>query len=136
MRVHQMRSTIILIVTLGIMMLAGCSSKGQGMGTLAGHVDIGPLQPVVHVGEPEPTPSPEVYAAWQIVILTENGNREIAIADIDSNGNYQVLLSVGTFMVTAKPLNVKGFSAQQAYPVEILKGKTTQLDIRIDTGIR
>jgi hypothetical protein len=39
-------------------------------------------------------------------------------------------------MVTARPVNGAGLGGQQVHPVEILTGKTTQLDISIDTGIR
>jgi hypothetical protein len=131
-----MRSITYLFVILGIIFAAGCSSSAQASGTLAGHVDIGPLQPVERVGEPEPTPSPAVYAAWQIVVLSEDGKREIARAIIDSGGDYQVLLSVGTYKVTAKPTRGGGLGGQQIHIVEILKGSTTHLDVEIDTGIR
>jgi hypothetical protein len=131
-----MRSITNIFVILGIILAAGCSSSVQAGGTLAGHVDIGPLQPVVRVGEPEPTPSPAVYAAWKIVVLSEDGKREIARAVIDSRGDYQVILSVGTYKVTAKPTNGGGLGSQQIHIVKILKGKTTSLDVGIDTGIR
>jgi hypothetical protein len=131
-----MRSIMILSLSLGIIALAGCSSDRQETGTLTGHVDIGPLQPVARVGEPEPTPSPEVYAAWQIIVLTKDGKKEIARANIDSSGNYQVLLFIGTYMVTAKPVHGGGLGAQQIHLVEIQKGSATQLDVEIDTGIR
>ncbi len=131
-----MRSTISLLVILWVIVFSGCSSNGHGSGELAGHVDIGPLQPVARVGEPEPTPPPELYAAWQIVVLTKNGNKEIARAIINSLGDYQVQLSAGSYMVTSKPTNGGGFGTQQIYPVEIYMGKVTRLDLKIDTGIR
>jgi hypothetical protein len=131
-----MRSTMVLIVALGIMMLTSCSSKGQGSGILAGHIDIGPLQPVARAGEPEPTPSPEVYGAWQIVVFNETGKREITQAIINSSGDYQVQLSMGTYKVTAEPISGGGLGHQQIFTIEIIRNKTTQLDIAIDTGIR
>ena len=131
-----MRFQTSLFLALTILCVMGCSSGSQAGGTLTGHVDIGPLQPVERVGVPQPTPSPAMYAAWRIVVLSEDGKREIARGEIDSSGQYQIKLPDGKYMVTARPVNGAGLGGQQVHPVEILTGKTTQLDISIDTGIR
>jgi hypothetical protein len=131
-----MRTLMTLILALSIVLAAGCSSGSQESGTLTGHADIGPLQPVQRVGEPQPTPSPAMYAAWRIVVLSEDGKREIARGEIDSRGQYQIKLTIGKYVVTAKPVNGVGLGGQQEHTVEIMMGKTTQLDISIDTGMR
>jgi hypothetical protein len=77
-----------------------------------------------------------MYAAWRIVVLSEDGKREIARGEIDSSGQYQIKLPFGKYMVTARPVNGGGLGGQQVVPVQIIKGKATQLDISIDTGIR
>jgi hypothetical protein len=117
--------------------VAGCSPVSREKGTLSGHVTIGPLQPVVREGETEPTPSPEVYAAWQIVVYSEDKRQEIARADIDPAGDYQITLPVSTYVVTAEPLSGgRGPGGSKAYDVEITRGRATHLDVDIDTGIR
>ena len=117
--------------------IAGCSLIDRGQGTLIGHVTIGPLVPVVRVGEQEPTPTPEVYAAWQIVVYTEDMSREVARAEIDAAGNYQIILSVNTYVVTAEPTNGRGGpGGSSEYQVEITQDEITQLNLDIDTGIR
>ncbi|MGA2503413.1 MAG: hypothetical protein ABSG01_04915 [Anaerolineales bacterium] len=131
-----MRFQNLLFLALVIGLAAGCSSSGQSSGTLIGHVDIGPLQPVERIGVPQPTPSPSMYAAWQIVILSEDGKREIARTEIDSKGDYQISIPVGKYMVTAKPISGGGLGGQQVQPMEIIKVKITHFDISIDTGIR
>jgi hypothetical protein len=131
-----MRSITTIFIIFGIIIVAGSSCSSQAKGILSGHVDIGPLQPVERMGEPQPTPSPEMYAAWQIVVLSEDGKSEIARAEIDSGGEYQVIIPVGKYMVTAKPANGEGLGAQQVQPAEIFNGKTTYLDISLATGIR
>jgi hypothetical protein len=77
-----------------------------------------------------------MVAAWKIVVFTEDGRKEIARVDIDSGGDYHVLLPVGTYKVTAELVSGGGLGQQQAYYPEISKGRTTQLDVEIDTGIR
>jgi hypothetical protein len=131
-----MRFQTSLFLALTILCVMGCSSGSQASGTLTGHVDIGPLQPVERVGVPQPTPSPAMYAAWRIVVLSQDGKREIARGEIDSSGHYQIKLLDGKYMVTAKPVNGAGLGGQQVVPVQIIKGEATQLDISIDTGIR
>jgi hypothetical protein len=120
-----------------MIVIAGCSSVGHEEGALSGHVTIGPLVPILREGEKEPTPSPEVYAAWQIVVYTESMQQEIARADIDSAGNYWIALPAGTYIVTAKPTGGEGGpGGSLAYYVEITRGRATRLDLDIDTGIR
>jgi hypothetical protein len=77
-----------------------------------------------------------MYAAWRIVVLSQDGKREIARGEIDSSGHYQIKLPDGKYMVTAKPVNGAGLGGQQVVPVQIIKREATQLDISIDTGIR
>ena len=105
------------------------------MGTLTGHVTIGPLQPVQRQGEPAPTPGPEVYAAWEIVVHTLDMRKEVARAAIDDEGTYAVELRAGTYTVTAEQTTGRGLS-QSTHTVGITAGQTTQQDIDIDTGIR
>jgi hypothetical protein len=131
-----MRITIRLLLTLAIIGVMGCSPDGAGEGMLKGHVDIGPLQPVQRVGQPEPTPSAEVYAAWWIVVFSKDGTKEIADATINSAGMYEISLLPGTYLVAGRPASGTGFVGQAKQPVEIYKGETTFLDISIDTGIR
>ena len=126
-----------LLFLISVIIVAGCSLVGREEGTLSGHVTIGPLQPTLREGEIEPTPSPELYAAWQIVVFTEDIRREIARAAIGPAGDYQVALPAGRYMVTAEPASGGGGpGGSQVYYVEIFEGRVTELDLDIDTGIR
>jgi hypothetical protein len=86
------------------------------------------------VGEPEPTPAPEVYAGRQIVVFSGSGG-EIARVQIDGQGNYRLVLPAGSYRVD---INHAGIDSAAGLPaeVEILAGQTTRLDVDIDTGIR
>jgi hypothetical protein len=124
-----------LLLLACMILVAACSSAGQETGTLTGHVTIGPLQPVQRQGEPEPTPGPEVYAAWKIVVYTPDMRKEVARASIDDEGNYTMELRPGTYTVTAEQTSGRGLS-QVTHTAKIAAGQTTRQDIDIDTGIR
>ena len=103
-------------------------------GTLQGHVNIGPLQPVVRVDEPTPVVPPEVYAARQIVVYAADGQTEIARVQIGPDGNYEVALPPGPYVVdlTRSGIDRSNLPAK----IQITAGQTTTLDVEIDTGIR
>ena len=131
---EPMQSRICVVVLL-VYILTACSPTPKVMGTLRGHVTIGPLVPAIQEGWPEPTPDPQVYAARQIVIFKANGKTEVARADINTQGNYEISLPVGTYVVD---INRIGIDHSKGLPkeVEILANEVTVLDVDIDTGIR
>ena len=131
-----MRNQTIVFLSVAVIALAGCSTGNQTYGRLAGNVDIGPLMPVSRVGQPDPTPSPEMYAAWKIVVLSADGKREMAQTNINSVGDYQIRLPAGKYIITTKPVNGAGIGGQEEYPVVINPGEMIHSDISIDTGIR
>jgi len=90
---------------------------------------------VMREGQPTPTPAPEVYAAREIVVYARNGKTEVARAQIDARGNYQVALPVGTYVVDINRIGIdRGTDLPKE--IEIASGQVTRLDIDIDTGIR
>ena len=113
----------------------GQIEQNVATGTLQGHVNIGPLQPVVRVDEPTPVVPPEAYAARQIVIYAADGQTEIARVQIGPDGNYELALPPGTYVVD---INRGGIDSSKSLPakVQIEAGQTKTLDVEIDTGIR
>lgn len=105
------------------------------VGYLTGHVTIGPLQPVQRAGVPPATPAPEVYAARSIDIFQADGATLVANLKINSDGTYHIALSPGDYVVA---LARSGIDRARGLPktITIESGKTVQLDIDIDTGIR
>ncbi|MEA1979236.1 MAG: hypothetical protein U9N80_15205 [Chloroflexota bacterium] len=123
-----------IFISLFILLFA-CQVAPTPEGILKGHVSIGPLQPVVREGVPEPTPNPEVYAARQVVIFDQRGRKENARASINAAGDYEIALPAGIYLVDINHSGIdfaKGLPAQ----VEISPNEVTLLDIAIDTGIR
>jgi hypothetical protein len=130
---HQRK--LLLSSILFMLLVAGCAPASQETGILEGHVTIGPLVPVVQEGVPEPTPAPEVYAARQIVVISERDGVEVARFQIDAEGNYRGELPVGNYMVD---INHLGIDSASGFPktVEIVANQEIRVDVDIDTGIR
>jgi len=122
-----------LILTI-LFALACCSFGPTETGILEGQVSIGPLQPVLREGEPEPTPAPEVYAAREIVVSKTNG-KEVARLGISPTGWYRGDLPAGTYLID---INHLGIDMAKGLPQEVTirADAITRLDIEIDTGIR
>ena len=118
-----------------IALLTACTPTTQATGTLRGLVTIGPLVPVQREGVPDPTPAPEVYEARKVVIYESDGKTEVTRADINAQGEYEVILPVGSYVVD---INRIGIDSASGLPAEIVirEGEVTILDIDIDTGIR
>jgi len=124
--------------TLLLILLFSCTACALGpkeYGVLEGQVSIGPLVPAVQLGEPDPTPSPEVYAARNIVVLKKNGMTEYMLLEIDSTGRYHAELPVGIYMIDINHLGIDR-AGNLPKEIEISAGIITTLDIEIDTGIR
>lgn len=119
-------------------LLTACSFSqpaSQSTGILQGHVTIGPLVPVQQVGEADPIPAPEVYAARQIVIFSADGQTEIARAEIDAEGNYSIELPTEVYQVDINRIGIDFAYGLPAF-VTIVAGGITLLDVDIDTGMR
>ncbi len=123
-----------LIVAV-LILASACTAIPKETGVLAGDVTIGPLVPALREGEQEPTPWPELYAARKILVLSQDGRREIARVSIEDDGTYQVVLPVGRYMVDIAAGEIER-GENLPREIEIFSGQITRLDIDIDTGIR
>ena len=123
--------TLFIVASLAV----ACRPRVVEFGVLQGEVNIGPLVPAIREAESEPTPSPEMYAARQIVIKDVAGGKQIQRVPIDATGNYRVVLPVGVYSID---INRIGIDSADRLPtqVEIKPGETVILDVSIDTGIR
>lgn len=127
-----------LISVFLLMVLVGCEKTVMETGSLVVNVSVGPLCPV----EPcKKTPN-EIKLAYEAysLVLTEaiSGTLlvEKPLSYDGTRGTFGIsTLEVGDYKLTIKPDNVfsrKGFPKD----IKIESGKTTTVDISIDTGIR
>jgi hypothetical protein len=128
-----MNRVMLLLVVTGVMVsFTGCLGPPNA-GYLEGFVTIGPICPVERENVTCPVP-PGVYEARKIVISTERAE-VVALVDIDSKGFYQVALAPDTYIVDINHVGMD-HSTDVPVAVTIVEGRTTVLNISIDTGIR
>lgn len=106
------------------------------MGTLQGHVSIGPLRGgPVQEGDASATVPPEVYAVRPVLVYAEDGVTLLNEVKIDAQGDYKLALPAGRYVVSITLTGIDR-SPQAPTPIDIRAGEIITLDISVDTGIR
>jgi hypothetical protein len=140
--VSMKAGTIVLIAASAALLCAisGCvsSSAPTDDGTLTGNVTVGPLTPVERVGVSPTPPPPEVFTSRHLIVYEADGTTKVADVPIRAaglHGMYSVSLPPGTYVLDAPHAGV-GHASPLPLAVTIESGKTTTVDVDIDTGIR
>ena len=126
-----------LIAACLSLVLAGISSVRAGApGFLEGHLKIVSLKQV-EVGDEMPRPAvpAETYAEYPLIILSQDGTKEIARVIADENGNYHATLPPGDYVLDVEGRRPGGVRAKPQ-PFTVVSNQTVHVDMNIDTGIR
>ena len=120
-----------LLIGVLILVLATCSiysptPRGSG---LEGQVLLGPMCPVVQVGQECPDQS---YQAT-LTVKSLDG-LQITQFETDAQGRFQVSLVPGQYILHPEPPDGLPFAGDQSFSVET--GRYTQITVRYDSGIR
>ena len=118
-----------------LLMLAGSSSvKAAPQGFMEGHLKI----TVIRAVEPDNMPSPENYADYRLIILTQEGNREIARLTADKSGNYRVPLPPGAYILALQERSGEERAAERIHanpqPFTVVANQTVRVDMTILVG--
>lgn len=113
-----------------ILVLSTCSvnSNAEDSG-IEGKVVIGPMCPVVQIGEECPD---QPYQA----VLTVNSPKGERIVQVqtDEEGGFRIPLQPGEYILHPESPNSMPFAAEQSVIVE--EGRFTQVIVNYDSGIR
>jgi hypothetical protein len=119
------------------LMLAGtASSKAEPQGFMEGHLKIVVIRPV----EPDnvPQPAPETYAAYPLIILSQDGKREIARLTADKSGNYRTALPPGAYILVVQERPAEERAAERIHaprqPFTVVPNQTVRVDMSIFIG--
>jgi hypothetical protein len=128
---------IVAFGSLAVVAVCGCATDGShaGTGILTGKVTVGPLTPVKRVDVTPPVPDPAVFTSRKLLLYAADGKtliQEIGIQAAGYYGVYNVTVMPGTYKLGYNYMGSVRFLPE----LTIEAGKTTTLDVDIDTGIR
>ena len=104
-------------------------------GFLEGHLKIVSPQPV-QLAEASPSKGATMnYAEYPLVILSREGQKEIARVTADKDGNYRVALPPGDYVLDAKG-RAPGHVRAAPERFSVVSNQTVHADFELDTGIR
>ena len=76
------------------------------------------------------------YAEYPLIILSQDGKKEIARVTADGNGAYRVALPPGDYILDVKGRVPKGHVRVKPQRFAVASNQTVHVDMNIDTGIR
>jgi hypothetical protein len=105
-------------------------------GFLEGHLRILAFKDVELAEENPPKFSGGNYSEYPLIILSQDGKKEIARVTADGNGAYRVALPPGDYILDVKGRVPKGHVRAKPQPFTVGPNQTSRVDMNIDTGIR
>ncbi len=115
----------------------GClASDNAAVGFLEGHLRILAFKDVELAEGNPPKFSDGNYAEYPLIILTQDGKKEIARATADENGKYRVALPPGDYILDVQGRPPKGHVRAKPQQFTVLSNQTVRVDMEIDTGVR
>jgi len=118
-------------------MLAGAAStKAAPQGFVEGHLKI----VVIRAVEPDnmPQPAPETYAEYPLIILSQDGKKEIARLTADKSGNYRIALPPGAYILGVQERPAEERAAERIHatpqPFTVVSNQTVRVDMTIFMG--
>ena len=123
-----------------IAVVFACTEKNlvSGSGILKGKISIGPICPV-QKDPPDPgcLPTAETYKAWATAVWTVNKKTKIATLNPSLDGNYQLGLPSGDYIIDFEVARTNGVGGSNLpATISISNINTTTFNVNIDTGIR
>jgi hypothetical protein len=134
--VYIMRFEYLLAVCLFSVSVGCWASDNAAPGFLEGSLKILAFKDVELAGESPSKFSGGNYAEYPLIILSQDGKKEIARVTADENGKYRVTLPPGNYILDVQGRRPKGHVRANPQPFTIASDQVAHLDMYIDTGIR
>ena len=112
--------------------------KAAPQGFIEGHLKIVVIRPVEPDNMPQPTVAPETYAEYPLIILSQDGKREIARLTADKSGNYRAALPSGAYILAVQERPAEERAAERVHanrqPFTVVPNQTVRVDMTIFIG--
>jgi hypothetical protein len=129
------RSLKHLIAGCALLILAGCAASlnAQAPGSLEGHLKIISRRPVELADNNTPPAKEENYADYPLLVLSRDGQKEIARVTVDSNGDYRVQLPPGDYILDVQG-RTRGHVRATPQRFTVVSNQTVRVNMDIDLG--
>jgi hypothetical protein len=115
----------------------GCLASDNAVpGFLEGHLRILAFRDVELTEGNPPKFSAGNYAEYPLIILSQDGKKEIARVTADGNGNYRLALPPGDYILDVQGRPPKGHVRAKPQPFTVTSNQIARVDMDIDTGVR
>ena len=104
-------------------------------GFLEGNLRILAFKDVELAGQNPPKFSTGNYPEYPLIILSSDRTKEVAHVTADRDGNFQVALPPGNYLLDVQDRRRKHVRATPQ-PFTVLSNQTVHVDMNIDTGVR
>jgi hypothetical protein len=123
------------VIACIFLMLAGTASiKAAPQGFMEGHLKIvSPKAVEPSDNMPRSAVAPETYAEYPLIILSQDGKKEIAHVTPDGNGNYRIALPPGSYILDVRDRPAKRIRANPK-PFTVISNETVHVDMGIFIG--
>ncbi len=129
-----MSSFLKYLIPVCISVVAGMATELPGF--VEGHLKIiSPREVEVANGTPASITA-ESYAEYPMIVLSQDGKKEIARVTADENGKYRVALPPGDYILDVKGRQPKGHVRAKPQRFTVISNQVARVDMDIDTGIR
>lgn len=129
-------SSILKIACICLLLAGTASIKAAPQGFMEGHLKIVVIRPVEPDNMPQPTP--ETYAEYPLIILSQDGKREIVRFTADKSGNYRVALPPGAYTLALQERSGEERAAERIHanpqPFAVASNQTVRIDMTVFIG--
>ena len=126
------------VACIFLMLASTASINAAPQGFIEGHLKIVVIRPVEPDNMPQPTVAPETYAEYPLIILSQDGKREIARLTADKSGNYRVALPPGAYTLALQERSGEERAAERIHanpqPFTVVSDQTVRVDMTIFIG--
>ncbi len=127
-----------LIVGCIVLALIGSATSSDALpsGVMEGHLKILSSKPVDLGDENAATVTAGNYADYPLLILSGDGQKEIARVTADKNGNYRAVLPPGDYVLDVQGRTqgpTRGHLRAKPQPFTVVSNQTVRVDMNIDT---
>lgn len=126
------------VACIFLMLASTASIKAAPQGFIEGHLKIVVIRPVEPDNMPQPTVASETYAEYPLIILSQDGKREIARLTADKSGNYRVALPPGAYTLALQERSGEERAAERIHanpqPFTVVSDQTVRIDMTVFIG--